>query len=113
VRLILINAPESKNSLYKKEEPYGKEAKRWLEQCLPKNCILRFEFDKQKTDKFNRILAYVYYDNIMINEKMVREGYAQYAEYRPNIKYSKRILKAEIIAKKLKKGIWKNKKFSF
>lgn len=109
IRLILINAPESRDSLYMKKQFYGDMAKIRLQKFLPLGSIVTLEYDKRKFDNFERTLAYVYYKGILINEYLVKEGCAEYAEFPPNLKYSKRILKAEIQAKRNKVGMWQKK----
>lgn len=68
VRLLGINTPE-------KGERYYEEAKRFLESRVL-NKTIELEYGKEKTDMYGRTLAYVYYNGKLINEEIVREGYA-------------------------------------
>ena len=53
------------------------------------------EFDVQKRDKYGRLLAYVYLsDGKMVNEEIVKAGYANFMTYPPNVKYQEKFLKA-------------------
>lgn len=42
----------------------------------------------------------------MLNEIMIREGYAVVYTCPPNVKYTERFLKAEREAREKKKGLW-------
>ena len=43
----------------------------------------------------------------MVNEIMVKEGYALVYTYPPNVKYVDRFIQAQKIARGNKKGLWK------
>ncbi len=102
VRLIGIDAPEME------QRPWGKRAKRHLERILKKsNNIVKIELDIERYDKYERLLAYLWTpDGNLINEIMIRNGYAVLLTIPPNVKYVERFIKAEETAKKQKKGIW-------
>jgi len=70
VRLLGINSPE-------KGELYYDEAKELLE-LLVLNETVRLEFGKDKYDRYNRILAYVFLNGENINLKLVEKGLANY-----------------------------------
>ncbi len=70
VRLLGINTPE-------RGEPYYQEAKEFLEN-LVLNKTVRLEFGKDKTDKYDRTLAYVYINRENVNLKLIEEGFANY-----------------------------------
>jgi micrococcal nuclease len=56
------------------------------------------------------LLAYVWLDKDrknMVNEIMVKEGYALVYTYPPNVKYVDRFIQAQKIARENKKGLWK------
>jgi micrococcal nuclease len=67
---------------------------------------IRLEFDVQKRDKYNRLLAYVWSDGFLVNEELVKEGLAVSETIQPNVKYQDRILKAQQEARKNCRGIW-------
>lgn len=66
VRLIDIDAPEL-------HQAYGKKAKTHLSNLI-KGKTIGIDFDKK--DKYGRILADVYLDDLYINEEMIKAGYA-------------------------------------
>ncbi|WP_346773966.1 thermonuclease family protein [Brevibacillus sp. SYP-B805] len=108
VRMIGIDTPESvkPNSPV---EPYGKEASRYT-KALIEGKTVRLEFDVEPKDKYGRLLAYVYLpDGTFVNEKIMRDGYAQVMTIPPNVKYADRLLQAERAARKEGKGLWGDK----
>ncbi len=70
IRLLGINSPE-------KGEKYYEEAKKFLEDIIL-NETVKLEYGKDKTDRYGRILAYVFLNNENINLKEVDEGFANY-----------------------------------
>lgn len=83
LRLIGINA-------FEKNEPGGAEATMFLHTLLHKGNIIIVEFDKRKRDKYRRLLGYVYLGKEMLNEKLIKEGYASPFNVPPNNKYQRR-----------------------
>lgn len=107
IRLIGIDAPESRKTFKKEIGHYGKEAKAYLEQLLTGKAV-RLEYDVNKTDRYGRILAYAYLANGMfINAELVKNGYAQVMTVPPNIKYAELFLKMQRDAQKNRRGLWK------
>lgn len=101
VRYIGIDTPESTN----KFECYGKEAFEQNKKLVEKKTV-RLEKDVSQTDMYGRLLRYVWVGDVMINEILVRDGYAQIATYPPDVKYLDRFLEAERQARLEKKGLW-------
>lgn len=72
--------------------------------------IVYLEFDVQQTDKYGRLLAYVWLEREkknMVNEIMVKEGYALVYTFPPNVKYIDRFIQAQRITKENRKGLWR------
>lgn len=87
VRLIGVDTPESVSPNKKKNNSYGKEASNYTKERLEGKTVY-LEFDVQQTDKYGRLLAYVYLDDgTMFNKELLEKGYAQIATYPPNVKY--------------------------
>ena len=80
IRLLGINTPE-------KGELYYEEAKRFLENEIL-NKTVNLKYGKERYDKYDRVLAYVFLDNVNINLKLVEEGFANYYFYDGRDKYS-------------------------
>jgi endonuclease YncB( thermonuclease family) len=80
VRLLGINTPE-------RGEWFYQEAKDYLGE-LVFNKTVNLKFTKERYDKYNRVLAYIFLDNTNINVEMVRQGYANYYFYDGRDEYS-------------------------
>lgn len=106
IRFIGMDAPEPRNYGRKKEQPYGKEASAFVENYL-KGKKVRLEFDVQKYDQYQRTLAYIWMeDGTLLNDYIVRSGYAVVSTFPPNVKYQHRFLKSERFAREKKLGMW-------
>ena len=104
VRYIGINTPESKDPR-KEVECYAKEAESKNRDLVEGKKVV-LEKDISETDRYGRLLRYVYLDGVMINELLVREGYAQASSYPPDVKYQDRFNEAEKQARAEQKGLW-------
>jgi micrococcal nuclease len=63
--------------------------------------------DRRRKDRYDRFLAYVYVEDQMLNEELVRAGLARVSVYpgdSPQI--AKRLREAEQEAQKANRGIW-------
>lgn len=99
LRLIGIQAPDLK------QQPWGLEAKTQLERLtLGKEVLL--EFDIQQKDSFNRLLGYIWQDQNLVNEQLVKQGYVLGEDKVPNTKYSQRLANAQERARLMGLGIW-------
>lgn len=106
VRLIGINTPEIHHP-EKGVEPYGFEAKRFVEELVRPGDTVKLEFDIQLRDKYGRLLAYVYlYDGRFLNALLVENGYAQVMTVPPNVKYQELFIKLQRDARENKRGMW-------
>jgi micrococcal nuclease len=64
------------------------------------------EKDVSETDRFQRLLRYVYLeDGRMVNEILVRDGFAQIATFPPDVKYQTRFLAAQVEARNANRGL--------
>jgi micrococcal nuclease len=70
IRLLGINTPE-------KGEPYYEEAKEFLESIVL-NKTVYLEYGKERYDKYNRILGYLFLEDKSINIKLIENGFANY-----------------------------------
>lgn len=102
VRLVGIDAPEIE------QKPWGTRAKNHLKNLIKESdWLVRLEFDIQHTDKYGRVLAYLWDKNgRMINYMMIRDGYAVVYTVPPNVKYVDLFLNAQRLARQEGKGIW-------
>jgi micrococcal nuclease len=86
-------------------ECFGKEASDRNKELVTRKMV-RLEKVVSETDKYGRLLRYVYIDNDFINLRLVAEGYANVVTYPPDLKYSKQFLQAEQEARKSNLGLW-------
>lgn len=107
VRLIGVDAPETRRTSRKQVGLFGVESKRYLTtQLLDKE--VRLEFDVDRTDRYGRTLAYVYLrDGTFVNAELLRHGFGVVMTVPPNVKYSGDFLELQIEARENKKGLWK------
>ena len=107
VRFLGIDTPESVHP-YKEVEEYGKDASEYTCNLLKNaNTLeLSYEFNLSKTDKYGRILAWVFADDELVQEKLLSIGYAE-VKY-VYAKYSKLdiLYQVQNKAKEKKLGIW-------
>lgn len=76
VRLLMVDTPEMN---YDKGEPmpYAEEAKTFTENTLKNANTIELLFDKgPETDKYGRLLAYVYVDGVLLQEALLNNGLA-------------------------------------
>jgi micrococcal nuclease len=99
VRMLLMDTPELAQA------PWGRMAARQLEQLMPRGTTVRLEFDRTRTDRYRRTLAYVWVDSVLVNEWMVARGWAVVLAYE-NVRYLDRMQRAERAAQAAKRGLW-------
>ena len=105
VRLIGIDSPESQ------QQPYGARARIALLEMLPSGAAVRLEADVAPTDRYDRLLAYVWVGPILVNEAMVRDGWAVLYTVPPNVKYADRLTRAQNQARARGAGLWSQRGF--
>lgn len=104
IRYIGIDTPETKHPQVG-IECFGPEAGRFNEQLVLGKAV-RLERDVSDTDRYGRLLRYVWLDGKMVNQLLVSEGYAEARAYPPDTKYQERFEQAETEAKENGLGIW-------
>lgn len=107
VRYIGVDTPETKHP-YKKVQYFGKEASAFNKKLVEGKKV-RLEYDVEKKDKYGRLLAYVYVDDIFVNAELVKQGYAQVMTIPPNVRYAEYFRKLQNQAREEKKGLWSKK----
>ncbi|MEK7499170.1 MAG: thermonuclease family protein [Patescibacteria group bacterium] len=104
VRYIGINTPELHDPR-KKVECFGKEAA-IMNSDLVEGKEVRLEKDISETDRYGRLLRYVYIGDLFVNEYLVRQGYAYASSYPPDVKYAQQFRAAEQEARENNRGLW-------
>jgi len=105
VRLIGVDTPETKHP-EKPAECFGKEAYLFTKRMVEGKEV-RLEFDWQKRDKYDRLLAYVYLiDGTFLNAEIVKQGYGfAYTKY--PFKYLDEFRRYEREARENRRGLWR------
>jgi len=104
VRYIGIDTPETVHPT-RGEEPYGKEASAKNKE-LVEGKEVHLEKDVSDTDKYGRLLCYVWVGDLLVNAELVRLGYAQVATYPPDVKYQDLFLQLQREAREAGRGLW-------
>lgn len=120
INLIGIDAPES--VMNKKAEidsrqagesllaitSKGIDAKRFVERIVRKGDIVAIAFDVQMRDKDGTLQGYIYLpDGRMLNEEIIRAGYAKVITIPPHVKNQERFLEAYKESRVYRRGLWK------
>ena len=109
VRYIGIDAPESRqrqgDQWVEDPEPFSRAATR-ANRRLVEGKHVRLESDVETHDRFGRVLAYVYAGEVMVNEELLREGFAQPLTIPPNVKYAERFRALAEEAREAHRGLW-------
>ncbi|MCL2932978.1 MAG: thermonuclease family protein [Trichodesmium sp. MAG_R03] len=99
IHLIGIQAPDIR------QKPWGQKARIQLEKLTLGREVL-LEFDVQKKNKFDHLLAYVWLEGKLINKFLVEEGWALVKPDFPNTKYIETLINAQEKARLMGLGIW-------
>ena len=81
------------------------EAKGRNEQ-LVRSKRVRLEWDKSARDRRLRYLCYVHVDGVMVNEVLVREGFALAYTYPPDVRHARELVQLEEVARDRGLGLW-------
>ena len=101
VRLIGIDAPELAQGRAARESAAA------LRRLLPHGRRVRLEADVGPRDRYGRALAYVWTGDSLVNEALVRQGWAFLLTVPPNVKYVKRLEQAQSAARATRAGLWR------
>jgi micrococcal nuclease len=104
VRLIGVDTPETVDP-EEPVEPLGPEASTFTKEQLEGKQVT-LTFDEEKTDPFDRALAYVGVDGEIFNETLLEQGYAQLYIVSPNDRYEAQFREAQDQARQAHRGIW-------
>ncbi len=97
LRLIGVNAPEH-------DECWGAEAQRDLARLAQQEVHL--SFDVEERDQYDRLLAYVWDDGVLVNAALVQNGSALGSAFGENTNHKVTIDAAEAVAKSERRGMW-------
>lgn len=101
VRYIGVDTPE----IHPRLEAGGIEA--WQgNRRLVEGRRVRLEKDVSETDRYDRLLRYVYVDGVFVNAELVRLGLAHARSYPPDIRHQSLLEEMEGEARITGRGIW-------
>jgi endonuclease YncB( thermonuclease family) len=104
LRYIGIDTPETKHPTLG-VEPFGPEATQANTELVEGKTVW-LEKDVSETDRYGRLLRYVYVDDLMVNEELLRRGLARVATFPPDVKYADRFLELQRAAQEAGLGMW-------
>lgn len=110
VRYIGINTPETKDPR-RGVECFGDVAYLKNKELVEGKQVILAK-DVSETDRFGRLLRYVYIPTptvqatLFINEYLIREGFANASSYPPDVRYQDLFRQAEKEARQNQKGLW-------
>lgn len=107
VRFLAIDTPETKHPT-KGVEPYGLQASKYTCNKLTNAKKIEIEYDENsdKQDRYNRQLVWVFTDDKLLQNELVKKGYAKVTYLYGDYKYTDILLKSEELAKQNKRGIY-------
>jgi micrococcal nuclease len=105
VRYIGIDTPETEPRAGR-PTCFAQEAKRENERLVGGRRV-RLGFDADRKDRYDRLLAYVYAGDTMVNEALVAGGFARPLVVEPNVHFAERFADQAERAKAANRGLWK------
>lgn len=109
VRFLAIDTPELSSS-DETVKYYANKAKDFTCNKLKNANKIELEFDdnSNKTDKYGRYLAWIFYDDKLLQLQLIKNGYAKVDYLYGDYAYTDKLIKSEKIAKEKKIGIHSN-----
>ena len=107
VRLQGIDTPETVREGYAVEE-WGAEASQFAKDFVARaDNRVRLTFGLERKDRHDRFLAFVWHDELMLNEELVRAGLAHARlDYRYSGLMKRRLERAQDEARSAGRGLW-------
>jgi micrococcal nuclease len=100
VRYIGMNTPELETS-----QCYATEASK-INSDLVLGKTVKLVKDLSEVDKYNRLLRFVYVDDVFIDDYLVKNGFAKIMTVPPDVEYKDEFLQSQEFAKENKLGLW-------
>ena len=107
IRLLAVDTPESVHPT-KGVEFFGKEASEFTCNSIKNAKKIELEYDENsdKEDKYDRLLAWVFVDSELLQDKLIQGGYAETAYLYGDYKYTNLLKDHQAIVELKKIGIW-------
>lgn len=105
LRLLGVDTPETVKPNHPVER-LGREASEFTGRFVEGKRV-RLGFDKERRDRYGRLLAYVYVDDLLLNEELLRAGLGEaQLQYPYSNVMKKRFRNAEEEARRAERGLW-------
>jgi micrococcal nuclease len=119
VRLIGIDAPEVSPNDRARDQArrlgvplrelldLGRRSRDFASRLAPPGTRVRLEPDVQTTDRYGRLLSYLWLtDGSMVNERILEAGWALLLTVPPNVRHAERLREAQRRARERGAGLW-------
>lgn len=105
VRLLGVDTPETKHP-DRPPEPLGPQATAFTQRHVEGRAVT-LRFDRERRDRYHRVLAYVYRGDWCLNEEIIRAGFSRAETRFPySTAMKRRFRQAEEEARENKRGLW-------
>ncbi len=105
VRFLGIDAPEMERD-GRPAEFMAHQSKAYVAELIQAKTV-RLEYDRERYDRYGRLLAYVYLpDGTMVNLAVVRQGLARVYSQAPNFRHQETLNAAQQEAMAAGRGLW-------
>ncbi|HUP70556.1 MAG TPA: thermonuclease family protein [Acidimicrobiales bacterium] len=104
LRLLGVDTPETVD-ISRPVGCYGPEASAFTKRRLSGRTV-RLSFDRQRRDRYGRLLAYVELDGRRFNDELLAGGYARLLVIPPNGLHGRAMLDQELAARAARRGLW-------
>ncbi len=105
VRFLLIDTPETKHPRLG-SQPKGAQAATFTKKMLEEADRITLQYDVEKRDKYNRVLAYVFADGVNVQEELLEKGLARVGDVYQSRRHLDAFKEAEKFARERGLGIW-------
>jgi micrococcal nuclease len=104
VRLLGVDTPETVDP-HRPVGCYGPEASAFTHRRLQGRTV-HLRFDRERRDRYGRLLAYVEVDGRRFNDELLTGGYARLLVIPPNGRHARAMLDEELAARSAARGLW-------
>lgn len=104
LRYIGIDTPEL-GTRNQQTDCFASEAAEYNRQLVEGETVT-LEVDVGQTDRYGRLLRYVWLNEQMVNQVLVEQGYAYAVSYPPDVKYQDSLQAAQQEAQEQRAGLW-------
>jgi len=92
--------------VYGGAECFGREASAYTKRRLPPGTAVAYELGAERTDRYERALAYLRVGGPMVNDELLERGYATPLAIEPNTRYEERFNRLAADAAAARRGLW-------